>query len=52
MATQCYATGRLDDALHYAEAGLAIVDNGSFDPLPYEAEVLRGGVYLSHGRPE
>ena len=52
MATQCYATGRLDDALRYTEAGLALIGNAYPGRLPYEAQAFLGGVYVSHGRPE
>jgi predicted ATPase len=52
MATQCYETGRLGDALRYAEAGLAHIRDTYPNPLPYEAPALLGGVYVSQGRPE
>ena len=52
MAAQCYETGRLDDALSYAEAGLAHIRRADHVRLPYEAEAFLGGVYVSHGRPE
>jgi predicted ATPase len=52
MAAQCYATGRLDDALHHTEAGLALLERADLNRLPYEAEAFFGGVYLSHGRPD
>jgi tetratricopeptide (TPR) repeat protein len=50
MAAQCYAIGRGDDAVRYAEAAEAIIGSKAFDPIPYEGEAWLGGVYLSHGR--
>ena len=52
MAAQCYATGRIDDAVSYADAALAIIESGRFDPIPYEGEAWLGGVYLAQGRPD
>ena len=52
MATQCYATGRLDDALHYAESSLELLEVADSDGLPFQVEAIVGGVYLSHGRPD
>jgi hypothetical protein len=52
MATQCFATGRLDDALRYAESSLALLEVADADGLPFPVEALVGGVYLSHGRPD
>jgi predicted ATPase len=53
MATQCYATGRLDDAPRYAEASLALLEVADSDGLPFEAaEAFLGGVYVSEGRPD
>jgi predicted ATPase len=52
MAAQCYAAGRSDDAVRYADAALAIIESGGFDAIPYEGEAWLGGVYLSQGRPD
>ncbi len=52
MAAQCYATGRLEDALGYAEAGQLAIDSGRFDQVPYEAEASLGVAYLTKGQPE
>jgi len=35
-----------------ADAGLAIVDSGRYDEIPYDGECWLGGVYLSAGQPE
>lgn len=52
MAAQCYAAGRSDDAVGYADAALALIESGQFDAIPYEGEAWLGGVYLAQGRPE
>jgi tetratricopeptide (TPR) repeat protein len=52
MAAQCYAAGRIDDAVDYAEAGLAVLERGGFDQVPHEGLVWLGGAYLAKGRPE
>jgi predicted ATPase len=52
MAAQCFAAGRADDAVRYAEAGLELQGSGQFDPLPHEGEVWTGGAYLASGLPE
>jgi predicted ATPase len=52
VATQCYAAGRLDDSLGYAEAGLLAIDSGRFDPVPYAFESWMGGPYIWKGLPE
>jgi predicted ATPase len=50
MAAQCYTSGRIDDAVRYAEAGIAAID--SFDQVPYDGEAWLGGVYLGKNQPE
>ena len=52
LAAQCYATGRLDDALRYAEAGMAVTETVQSVELPYEGEAILGGVYVAQGRPD
>ncbi len=52
MAAQCYAAGRVVEAVRYAEAALTLIESGQFDEIPYEGEAWLGGVYLSEGRPE
>lgn len=52
MAAQCYAAGRVVEAVRYADSALALIDSGQFDEIPYEGEAWLGGVYLSEGRPE
>jgi predicted ATPase len=52
MAAQCYAAGRIDDALGYADAARLIIDSGRFDAVPFEAETMLGGTYITKGQPE
>ena len=52
MAAQCYAVGRSDNAVRYADAAQAIAGAEEFDPIPYEGEAWLGGVYLTQGRPD
>jgi predicted ATPase len=52
MAAQCYTFGRIDDALRYAEAGLAAIDTGRFAEVPYESEAWLGGIYISLNKPQ
>jgi len=52
MATQCYAVGRLDDALAYVEAGRLAIDSNRFEPVPYDFESWLGGPYIWTGVPE
>jgi len=51
-AAQCYASGRIDDAINYGEAGLVLLENGRFDQIPHEAELWAGTAYLAKGWPE
>jgi predicted ATPase len=52
MATQCYAAGRLDDAIGYADATRLAIDSERFDPLPYDFEAWLGGPYIWTGQSE
>jgi predicted ATPase len=52
VAAMCYASGRIDDAIDYTEAGLVVLESGRFDQPPHESEVWLGGVYLAKGWPE
>ncbi len=46
----CYATGRVDDAVGYRDAGRAVIDSGRFDEVPYEVRSWIWRRYL-RGRP-
>jgi predicted ATPase len=52
LATQCYATGRVENALHYAESATALIKVGHSGRLPYEVEAFLGGVYVTQGQPQ
>ncbi|TPG25505.1 adenylate/guanylate cyclase domain-containing protein [Mycobacterium hodleri] len=52
MATFCYATGRAEQAVAYAEAAQAAIESRRFDAVPYEAEAWIGGAYIAVGQPE
>jgi tetratricopeptide (TPR) repeat protein len=51
IAAQCYATGRIEEAVGYSEAG-QIVLGRSREALPYGTEAWLGAVYLTIGQPE
>ncbi len=51
MASLCYATGRIEVAVGYSEAG-QIVLGRSRDALPYGIEAMLGAVSLVIGQPE
>jgi predicted ATPase len=51
IASLCYATGRIEAAVGYADAG-QIVLGRSRDALPYGIEAWLGSVYLTIGQPE
>ena len=51
IASQCYATGRIEAAVGYADAG-QIVLGSSRDGLPHGIEAWLGAVYLTIGQPE
>jgi predicted ATPase len=51
IASQCYTTGRIEEAVRYADAGQIVVGR-SRDALPYGIEARLGVVYLILGQPE
>ena len=51
MASQCYTTGRIEEAVRYCDAG-QIVLGRSREALPYGIEASLGAVYLVIGQPE
>jgi predicted ATPase/class 3 adenylate cyclase len=51
IASCCYATGRIEAAVGYSEAG-QIVLGRSRDAVPYGIEARLGAVYLGIGQPE
>jgi predicted ATPase len=51
MASQCYVTGRIDDAVRFCDAGQLVLGRSS-DALPYGIESTMGGAYLFSGQPQ
>ncbi|MGO9692955.1 MAG: ATP-binding protein [Mycobacterium sp.] len=49
MAAQCYAAGRVDDAVGYAETAWPLIGSGRFDALPFEFESWLSGAYVMSG---
>ena len=52
MAAQCFAAGRIDDALGSAETGLVAIESGRFDQVPCKFEASLGGPHITIGPPE
>ncbi|MFZ0904397.1 MAG: adenylate/guanylate cyclase domain-containing protein, partial [Mycobacterium sp.] len=50
-ASLCYATGRIEDAVRYSDAGQIVLGN-SHEAPPYGIEAALGSVYLVIGQPE
>jgi hypothetical protein len=51
IASQCFATGRIEAAVGYSDAGQIVVGR-SREALPYGVEAWLGFVYLVTGQPE
>jgi predicted ATPase/class 3 adenylate cyclase len=50
IAAECYRTGRLDDAVRYADLATATIDSGRFDRMLYDFEPTSlGGTYITMG---
>jgi predicted ATPase len=49
-ASLCYWTGRIEEAVGYAEAGQTVIGSGG--EVPFGLEGVLGGVYLAIGQPE
>jgi hypothetical protein len=52
MASQCYAVGRVDDALGYTDVARLAIESGRFDEVPFEFEAALGGPYIATGQTE
>ena len=51
MASLCFTAGRMDEAVRYSDS--AQIELGrSREPLPYSAEGMAGGAYITAGQPE
>jgi predicted ATPase len=51
VASWCYMTGRIEEAVGYVEAGQIVLDRGR-EPPPYGTEAFLGAVYVAIGQPE
>jgi predicted ATPase len=51
-AAQCYAAGRVGDAVNYLEASEQMTKTKDFDLVPYEIQTSTGIVYAVAGQPE
>jgi hypothetical protein len=51
-AAQCHATGRIDDAVSYADASQSAIRSGVFADVPYEYDAWAGAPYLVAGQPQ
>ena len=51
MAAQCYAAGRVDEAIGYAEVGQAAVERGGYTDVPFDFEAALGTAYHLKGEP-
>lgn len=51
IASQCYAVGRLDDALGYAAVGEAALERGGYTAIPFAFEASLGTVHHLTGEP-
>ena len=50
MASQCYATGRIEEAVRYCDTGQIVLGREP-DALPYGVEGMLGGAYIIIGQP-
>ena len=51
MASQCYRTGRIEEAVGYSDAGQTVIGSGR-DEVPFGLEGVLGAAYLAIGQPE
>jgi hypothetical protein len=51
MASQCYTTGRIEEAVQYCDAA-QIIPGANPAALPYSIESMLGGPYTYSGRPD
>jgi predicted ATPase len=51
MASQCYTTGHVDDAIRFADAGQSAIESGRGE-VPFGFEGMLGTVYITVGQPQ
>jgi hypothetical protein len=52
VAAQCYAAGRVGDAVIYLETSEQLTKSAGFDSVPYELQPATGMVYAVAGQPQ
>jgi hypothetical protein len=52
MGAWCSRTGRVDEAVKHADAGLLAIESGSFDDVPYGMAASLGIAYVTKGQPQ
>jgi predicted ATPase len=52
VAAQCYAAGRVGDAVIYLETSEQLIKSAGFDSVPYELQPATGMVYAVAGQPQ
>lgn len=50
LASQCFTTGRIEEAVAYAEAAQTVIDSGG--EVPFGSQGSLGAVYMAIGQPE
>ena len=51
MASLCYTTGRIDEAVRYGDAAQTVLGSGRGE-VPFRIQGVLGGVYVAIGQPE
>ena len=51
IASQCYTSGRVEEAVRYCDAGMAVVESGRGE-VPFGIEGLLSSAYVYAGQPE
>ena len=51
IASQCYTSGRVEEAVRYCDAGMAVVESGRSE-VPFGFEGLLSSAYVYAGQPE
>ena len=52
MASACWAAGRIEEAVGYADAAQLVIASGRHDEVPFSGEAVLGTAYAFIGQPE
>jgi predicted ATPase/class 3 adenylate cyclase len=52
VAAMCYTSGRIEDAVGYANAARVAIESGRFDEVPREFEIALSAAYAASGEPD